>query len=767
MDGGPAMADMRTEQFPEREKLQVKIGGMQCSFCVGSINKAFARMDGVDKVSVSLAHEEALIEYDPKRMDAQELKDTLVALGYSWRDPDKVRSFEEEESELAESGRRLLIAATATAVALGLMVAMWLGLRQPWFHWAMLALAVLTMFWPAWHIKRMAWASMRRGIFNQHVLLEFAAFGGLVGGFIGFFHSEFPIPDFFAVAVFVTAYHLLSGYVSLLVRTRSSQSIKQLMALQPATARVVRDGYEYELPIEEVRTGDLVRVRPGESIPVDGVVIEGASGVDQSLVTGESLPIERTGGDEVIGGSLNQTGALLVRVSRVGEESFLRQIARHTQEARALKPGIIALVDRVLEYFVPGVVAAAALAFVIWTLGAWIVTGDPDVSRAAFAALAALVMGYPCALGMATPLAMIRGGGIAARQGILMRSGEAFQVFKDVRTIVLDKTGTITNGTPVVSEVITFGSLDEREMMRLAATVEAVSEHPLGRAVVEHALIEGAELATGEAFVSHPGRGVEAMVDGHRVLVGTARFLQEQGVDAGMLRDRQVPLEGRGQTVVGVAVDHESIGLIAIGDSLKDDAASAVASMRDAGMEPVMITGDNWRTAQAVAAAVGIEQVFAEVLPEEKAAEVRALQQDGQRVAMVGDGINDAPALTQADVGIAMGAGTDIAIESADIVLVGDHLQGVVESYRIAARSYTKTAQNVALAFAFNGIGVPAAVTGLVHPVWAMIAMGTSVTVVLLNSFGDRMLTVPRLSRGAAHPPVGRSDVPIRSEPSE
>jgi P-type Cu+ transporter len=744
------MTNAPAEQPPQREKLQVKIGGMQCSFCVGSINKAFAQMDGVDEVSVSLSHEEALIQYDPERIEPERLKETLVALGYSWRDPDKVRSFEEEEAELAESRLRFLIAAAATAAALGLMVMMWIGFGQPWFRWPMLGLALITMFWPAWHIKRMAWGSVRRGIFNQHVLLEFAAFGGIAGGFIGFFRSEFPIPDFFAVAVFVTAYHLLSGYVSLLVRTRSSQSIKQLMALQPVTARVLRDGAEREIPIEEVRVGDLVRVRPGESIPVDGIVREGVSGVDQSLVTGESLPIEKGAGDEVIGGSLNQSGTLLVQVTRVGDESFLQQVARHIQEARALKPGIIALVDRVLEYFVPGVVAAAALAFVIWTLGAWLVTGEPDMSRAAFAALAALVMGYPCALGMATPLAMIRGGGIAARQGVLMRSGEAFQVFKDVRVVVLDKTGTITMGKPAVSEVIPLGGSDAVEVLRLAAAVEAASEHPLGRAVVEHSLLEGLGLAAAEAFQAHTGQGVEAFVDGRHVAVGTTRFLQEQGVDTAALPARQAPLEERGQTVVAVAVDGEAIGLIAIGDTVKDDAAAAVARIRAEGMEPVMITGDNWRTARSVAAAVGIDRVLAEVLPQEKSAEVRRLQQQGLRVAMVGDGINDAPALTQADVGIAMGAGTDIAIESADIVLVGDRLESVVEAYRIARRSYTKTVQNVALAFAFNGIGVPAAVTGLVHPVWAMIAMGASVTIVLLNSFGDRVVALPHLRRGGA-----------------
>jgi P-type E1-E2 ATPase len=321
--------------------------------------------------------------------------------------------------------------------------------------------------------------------------LEFAAFAGLAGGFIGFFRPEFPMPDFFAVAVFVTAYHLLSGYVSLLVRTRSSQAIKKLMALQPATAHVIRDGKEEEIPLSEVNSGDLVRVRPGESIPVDGIVEEGASGVDQSLVTGESIPVEKGKGEEVIGGSINQTGTLLIKVTHVGPESFLQKVIQHIQEARALKPGIIVLVDRVLKYFVPGVVIAAALAFVIWTLGSWLVTGEPDFSRAVFATLAALVMGYPCALGMATPLAMIRGGGIAAQKGILMRSGEAFQTFKDVRKIVLDKTGTITRGKPAVTRVVPIKEDGERELLRLAASIEASSEHPLARAIVEYAVDEG------------------------------------------------------------------------------------------------------------------------------------------------------------------------------------------------------------------------------------------------------------------------------------
>ncbi|MBI3931678.1 MAG: heavy metal translocating P-type ATPase [Chloroflexi bacterium] len=729
------------------KKLQVKIGGMQCSFCVETLRQAFLKIEGVKDASISLAHEEALIQYDPARATPQQIKDTLVAMGYTWRDPEKVRSFEEEEAELRVARNKFLIGATAAGVVVIFMVLMRLGFMQPWFRWPMLALALGTMFGPARHIKKMAWASLKRGILNQHVLLEFAAFAGLAGGFIGFFRPEFPIPDFFGVATFVTAYHLFSGYLSLVARTRSSQAIKRLLALQPATARVLRNGKEQELPISEVKTGDLVRLRPGESIPVDGTVAEGHSTVDQSLVTGEPLPVEKSAGDEVVGGSINQAGMMLVKVSRVGAESFLQKVAQHIQEARALKPGILVLVDRVLKYFVPGVLIAAGLAFVIWTLGAWVVTGQPDFSRAVFAALAALVMGYPCALGMASPLAMIRGGGIAAEKGILMRSGEAFQVFKDVRKVVLDKTGTITAGRPAVTDVGIVEEIDQDEFLRLVATAEASSEHPLAEAIVQYVNAMGIETTTAEDFQAHAGKGVIATIAGKRVSIGTAHFLKESGVATSILEKSQAKLEEQGKTVVLVAVDGNPWGVIAIGDAIKEDALEAIQRLKETGLEPVMVTGDNWRTARAVADEVRIEQVLAEVLPNNKADEIRKLQKQGYRVAMVGDGINDAPALMQADVGIAIGAGTDIAIESADIVLIGESLGGVTEARNIAKNSYNKTVQNVSLAFLFNGIGVPAAVTGLVHPVWAMVAMAASVTVVLLNSFGGRLVRLPRFQR--------------------
>ncbi|GMQ89791.1 MAG: heavy metal translocating P-type ATPase [Gammaproteobacteria bacterium] len=731
------------------EKLHVKIGGMQCSFCVASIDQALTQMDGVNEADVNLAHEEVLIQYDPARVTPTVLKDTLRSLGYTVRDPRKVRSFEEEEAELRYHRNQLFTAAAVVLVGLGFMSAMWLGVRAPWFKWVMLGLTLGMIFGVGWPILKMAWASLKRRILNQHVLMEFGAFGGLTGGAVGFFTQPWPTADFMGAAILITAYHILSGYVSLRVRTRSSQAIRKLMALQPATARIVRDGEEQEIAVEAVRIGDRVRIRPGESIPVDGKVVEGASAVDQSLVTGESIPVEKAVGDEVIGGSLNQTGTLLVRTTTVGEESFLQRIARSIEEARVLKPGIMQLVDQVLKYFVPGVLIAAAAAFLLWSLGALLLTGTPDFSRAVFATLAVLVMGYPCALGMAAPLAMIRGGGMAAQKGILMRSGAAFQVLKDINKVVLDKTGTITLGKPKVIEIIATDGYARDRVLALAAAAEGPSEHPLARAIVEHGRQLGVVPMTATDFQAITGRGVRATVGNVAVRVGSPRAIADEGLDVASIRDRVERMAQKGFTVVAVAADNAVVGLIAVADGIKADAREAIARIKAAGLEPVMISGDNWRAAKTVAAQVGIDEVMAEVLPDEKADYVRGLQQQGMRVAMVGDGINDAPALMQADVGIAIGAGTDIAIESADIVLIGDRLGGVVDAFHIGRSSFRKTVQNVTLAFAFNGIGVPAAITGLVHPVLAMVAMAASVTTVLLNSFAGRLL--PRWVVQAQH----------------
>ncbi len=726
-------------------KVQYRVGGMACGFCVGTIEKALGRLPGVRAVHVSLAHEEALVEYDPARGAPVRFERTLGALGYAVRSLDRARAADEAQEELRRWRDDLAFAAGLALASLGAMTLMWLERLPPAgvaaLYWLMPLLALATVFGPGWRILEMAWASLRRGILNQHVLLEFGALAGLAGGFLGYVDPAFPVPDFFAVSIFVTTYHLLSAYVGALVRIRASRAVQKLLALAPPTARVLReDGEERTVALEEVCAGDRVRVRPGESIPVDGEVLEGGSTVDESLVTGEPIPVAKSRGDEVIGGSLNQLGTLLVRATRVGEESFLSRVARQVEEARAMKPGVLVLVDRVLEVYFPAVLAFAAGAFVAWTLGAWAIAGEALPIRAVFASLAVLVMGYPCALGMATPLAMIRGGGMAAERGILMRAGEAFQVLKDVRAVVFDKTGTLTAGRPRVVEVTPLGRCTREEALRLAAAAEGASEHPLARAIAEAASEAGLAVPQAEAFEAVPGRGAVARVEGRTVAVGKPEFATGNGAALEAVRGALERMQGAAQTTVAVAVEGELAAVIGIADPVKPDAREALARLKAAGIAPVMLTGDNARTAAAVARSLGIDDVRAEVLPHEKAEAVRALQHGHTRVAMVGDGINDAPALMQADVGIAIGAGTDIAIESADIVLVGERLEAVAEAIAIGRASYTKTVQNLVLAFSFNGVGVPLAAAGLVHPVWAMIAMAASVTAVLANSFGGRLV---------------------------
>ena len=789
-----------------RSRFLAKISGLHCSLCTGTIEKAVGRLPGVDKVAVSLTHEQALVEFDPAAVSPREIHRTLKDIGYSLYDPRKVRPYEEEEAELAREGKRLLGAIGLSLVtiamilqargawllALDVVVAITLGtlallilktqglgravggtaalvagaaavlaarasgVAGPAVPWVVGGMAVFVVFGLAGHFLRMAFPSIRRGILNQHVLLEFGAFAGLIGGVLGLAldRPDYPTAPFFAVAVLIVTYHTFSEWLSLLVKTRSSQAVKRLLALQPETARVVRGDREVEVGVEEVAVDDLVRIRPGERVPVDGRVMAGHSGVDESLVTGEPMPVEKAEGDGVIGGSINGLGTLLVRVAAVGGDSFLRQVIRHVEDARALKPGILHLVDRILRVYAPAVLGISALALVGWTLGAWWLTGQPDLERAVFAALSVLVMGYPCAVGIAAPLSIVRGAGEAADRGILMRTGEAFQAFRLVRRILLDKTGTLTVGRPVLKEVVALG--DHGELLALAAAAEASSEHPLARATLDAALDRGLRVPLVEAFEAAAGRGVLARIDGRRILVGRARYLEDHGIDTAPLRDRIGALEAAGQTVVMVGREGKLLGALAFGDELREDAVAAVAAMRDAGVVPVLVTGDNEGAARRVAAAVGIDEVHAGVLPGEKAEIVRRLQQQG-RVAMVGDGINDAPALMQADVGIAMGAGTDVAIESADIVIVGNRLRAVVTAREISRWSYRKTRQNVLLAFLFNGIGIPAAATGLVYPVWAMVAMAASVTSIFINALWGRpsLFFDAVLSVGRAGPPAG------------
>ncbi len=785
-----------------RSRFLAKISGLHCSLCTGTIEKAVGQLPGVHKVAVSLTHEQALVEFDPAVVTPHDILRTLKDIGYSVYDPRKIRPYEEEEAELAREGKRLLVATGLSLITIALILlvpgarslllngfmaltlgtlaflilrgqglrravlgtagfsaiaalvlgAKALGVVEPAVPWIIGGFGVFVVFWLARHFLRMAFQSIRRGILNQHVLLEFGALAGLVGGVLGLIlrRPNYPTAQFFAVTVHIVNYHIFSEWLSLLVKTRSSQAVKRLLDLQPDTALVVRGEREIEVGIEEVRVGDLVRVRPGGRVPVDGRVMAGHSAVDESFVTGEPMPVEKVEGDAVIGGSINGLGTVLIRVTAVGAETFLQQVVRHVEDARALKPGILHLVDRILRVYAPAVLILSPLSFIWWTAGMWWLTGQPDLERAVFAALSVLVMGYPCAVGIAAPLSIVRGAGEAADQGILMRTGEAFQALRLVRYIVLDKTGTLTVGRPVLKEIVALRNADE--LLALAGAVEGSSEHPLGRAMLDAALDRGYRVPAVEGFEAVAGRGVSARVDGRRVLVGRAAYLQENGVDVSTLRQRIGELEAAGQTVVVIGRERELLGAISFGDELREDAVAAVAAMKAAGVVPVLVTGDNEGAARRAALAAGIEEVHAGVLPGEKAEIVRRLQQQG-RVAMVGDGINDAPALMQADVGIAMGAGTDIAIESADVVIVGNRLRAVVTAREISRWSYRKTKQNVVLAFLFNGLGIPAAATGLVYPVWAIAAMAASVTSIFVNAlwgrpslFFDAVLSVGRTS---------------------
>jgi Cu+-exporting ATPase len=729
------------------EQLQLTVGGMHCSLCTESISNGLGRMDGVEDAEVSLAHEEALVRYDPAQVDESEIWRILQDLGYEPRQSDPEERFEKEEEDLAAARRKAAIAGGLLVGVSALMAGNFFlpeFTTIPVYAYAIGALALGTFFGPARAIIfRNGWQSLRRGILNQDLLVSVAATGGLAGGFVGLVNPAFPADGFFGATVFVLAFHLIGGYAAVKVHVEASQSVRQLLNLEPPTAhRIDEDGTETDVSREELAVGDQVRVRPGERIPVDGTVVSGVSAVDESLVTGESTPQEKHDGDEVVGGSINHDGSLTVEVTQTGEDTFLRSVAQQVAEARALKPGILRLVDRILVYFVPIVFSLAALGFLVWSLGAWLWTGEANFVRAGFAALSVLIMGYPCALGMATPLAIVRGSSEAAEKGILMRSGEAFHVFKDVDTMVLDKTGTLTRGEPEVDEIISVDGNGEStdDILRLAAAAENPSEHPLGRAIVTGAQEKNLTIPEAHDFDMTPGKGVTAGVENRTVTVGSPRFIEGEGADLSQVRGQIEDLQQTGSTVVVVAIDGSPAGLVALADPLKDDAAEMVERLKAADIDPVMLTGDNEQTARTIAKQVGIEDYRAEVLPDDKSAVVRDLQDQDRHVAMVGDGINDAPALMQADVGIAIEAGTDIAIEAADIVLTGSQLTTLLEARGLARRSYRLTLTNVGIALVFNGAGVIAAVSGLLQPVWAMVAMGLSVSLVLANSFAGRLL---------------------------
>ena len=613
-------------------------------------------------------------------------------------------------------------------------------------NWIGLVFSTPVVSWAGWPFFERGWASIVNRSPNMFTLIAmgvgaaylFSAAGTLAPGiFPEGFREHGVVETYFDTAVVITVLVLLGQVLELRARGRTSAAIRQLLGLTPKTARVIRDGVERDIPIDEVQVGDLVRVRPGERIPVDAEVSDGRSAVDESMITGEPIPVEKERGARVTAGTINGTGTLTIRAERVGGDTLLAQIVRMVAEAQRSRAPIQRLADVIASWFVPAVVAVAIVAFVAWSL--W--GPDPKLAHALVSAVAVLIIACPCALGLATPMAIMVGTGHGATSGVLIKNAEALELLEKVNTLVVDKTGTLTEGKPRLARITAFPPFQENEVLRVAAGLEQASEHPLAAAIVGGATGRGLSLPAVTDFESLTGRGVTGVVEGHRVVLGTSRLLQEQGIDPAAASREADALRAEGQTVTSVAIDGKLAGVIGVTDPIKPSASEAIRLLHADGLRIVMVTGDNRTTANAVASRLGIDDVIAEVLPEEKRGIVQRLKAEGKVVAMAGDGINDAPALAEAHVGIAMGTGTDVAIESAGITLVRGDLRAIVRARRLSRATMRNIRQNLFLAFVYNAVGVPVAagvlypVLGLlISPIWASAAMTLSSVSVIGNA---------------------------------
>ncbi|MGE5506372.1 MAG: heavy metal translocating P-type ATPase [Actinomycetota bacterium] len=713
------------------EKIELAIGGMTCAACSTRLEKVLARLPGVSAASVNLAAERAEVTAPAGAVAAADLVAAVARAGFratvvTSAADELGREEQEHERESRQGLVRLALSALFTLPLVGQMVLDLAGLHVLLPAWAQMALATPVQFWIGWRFYVGAWKSLKGGAGNMDVLVALgtSAAYGLSAWHVAAGDGGHGNLYFEGSAVVITLV-LLGKWLEARARRSAAGAIRALMKLRPDTARVERDGSLVEVPAASVAVGDVVVVRPGERLPVDGTIAEGDSQLDESLVTGESLPVARGPGDTVVAGAVNGDGLLRIRATRVGAESTINRIIRMVQGAQASKAPVQKLVDKVSAVFVPVVVAAAAVSFLGW----WLVGGDME--RAFVAAVSVLVIACPCALGLATPTGIMVGTGVAARHGILIKDAEALERAHHAQVAVFDKTGTLTEGHPAVAAVVATDG-DDGGLLRLAASAQQGSEHPLARAVL--AAAEGTALSPVSEFRGLPGRGLQATIEGRALLLGSGRLMAEQGVDTSALAERAGAEEGQGRTVMWLAEAGRALGLISVADPVKPTAAEAVAAIKALGVEPVMLTGDNPRAAAAVADAVGIKHVVAEVLPEDKAAEVAKLKAGGRTLAMVGDGVNDAPALAAADIGIAMGTGTDVAMQAAGLTLMRGDLRLLPQALSVSRATYAKIRQNLFWAFVYNVVAIPAAAAGWLTPVIAGAAMAMSSVSVVSNS---------------------------------
>jgi Cu+-exporting ATPase len=701
------------------------VRGMHCAACVGRVERALKGLAGVDRATVNLATEEATVSFDPERTSFDALQAAVAAAGYELVPPRPGEAVDAERSARDAEQRREQIkfivgAVLSVPVLLGGMSHMlpWVpaALRNPWL---LLILSTPVQFWVGWQFHRGFLHDLRYRQASMSTLVS-------VGTSAAYFFSVavtlwphvFPAHGvtYYDVSAVVITLVVLGRWLEARARGRTSEAIRRLVSLAPRTARVVRAGAEVDLPTAEVRVGDLVRIRPGERIPVDGVVTEGASTIDESMLTGESLPVEKAPESKVYAGTVNRTGSFIFRAARVGRETALARIVALVAEAQGSRAPIQRLADRVAAIFVPIVLGIAGLTFLAW----WLFGPEPAALFALTNAVAVLVIACPCAMGLATPTAIMVATGQGAERGILIRSAAALELLERVDTIVFDKTGTLTVGRLAVTDAIALPGASEDDVVALAAAVEQGSEHPLGEAIVASAKERGLALPPITAFATVPGQGIEAMAPDGRVLVGNQTLMDARGVDVDALVPRAQGLAAEGKTTVYLALGGRALGLLAAADVVKPEAPEAMAALKRRGLEIVVLTGDARPTAEAVARLIGVEKVLAEILPEDKAGEISRLTAQGHRVAMVGDGINDAPALAQADVGIAMGSGTDVAIEAADVTLVRGDLRGVLGAIDLSRRTISVIKQNLVWAFGYNVVLIPVA-AGVMYPFWGVL----------------------------------------------
>lgn len=687
---------------------------MHCAACAATVERTLRGAPGVQSAAVNFATEQATVSFDDQVADVGKLVSVIESAGYGALEPGEDAERTAGAREAGEISRRLAISAALTVL---IMLAMHLRLLPARVNeWVLLALATPVQFWAGWRFYQGAWTGLRNRSADMSTLIALGTSAAYLYSLVitvdpALVASAGARPSlYYDTAAMIITLILLGRSLEARAKGRASEAIRRLAGLQAKTARVVRDGDEVEVPIGEVVVGDIVSVRPGERVPVDGVVVEGHSTVDESMITGESMPVEKSPGDAVVGSTINRTGAFRLRATGVGSDTALARIIRMVEEAQTTKAPIQRLADRVAGIFVPIVIALAAI-----TTAVWLVVG-PSPGHAMVAAVSVLIIACPCAMGLATPMSLLVGTGRAAELGILIRSGEALEAAGNIETVVFDKTGTLTGGRPEVTNVVAAPGWAEDEVLALAASVERHSEHPLGEAVVRAAMGRGLMLGALEHFEAIPGQGVRAQVGGRAVAVGTARLMEAELVLPGALADRAAELEEQGKTVMYVASGREAVGVIALSDLAKQEAAEAVRRLKQMGLHVVMMTGDNPRTARAVASAVGLDEVRAGVLPDRKTEAVKQFQISGRRIAMIGDGINDAPALAQADVGIAIGRGTDIAMEAADITLVRDDLRLVPEAIHLSRAILRNIRQNLFWAFFYNTMGIPIA-AGVLYPV--------------------------------------------------